>query len=172
MEILLLLAGAAISWVIAHFYYKRSSKEAPEWAKPLIDQLEGATRRADELGLVATAAQSAAVPEFSFQLVAEEDPSLALAGVRIEIEKRLVQLARTKGTQPSKGGIGRLLRELGERGLLNQQERAVLADMVGLLNRAAHGETVDDRLAEWALDTGRRVIVALDHKIAVQHRKP
>ena len=166
MELLLsLLAGGLISWIIAHFYYRRSSSEAPKWARPLIERLEQTTARGDQVGLLATVAQSALAPEFSFQLVADEDPALALAGLRIEIEKRLVQLAWTNNIDVPRAGVSRLLRALGERGLISREERSVLEDLVGLLNSAAHGGTVDGRLARWALDAGRRLLVALDRRV-------
>ena len=164
MEYLLLLAGAIISWIIAHFYYRRSSAKAPDWAKPLLAQFKQTTKRAENIGLLATEAQSAQAPEFSFELVADEDPALALAGLRIAIEKRLVHLARLNNLEISRAGVGRLLHMLGERGLLTDEERSVLADMVGLLNSAVHGVEVDPHLADWALNTGRRLLVALDRR--------
>lgn len=39
MEIILFLAGGVVSWVVAHWYHKRSSTEVPEWAKPLVENL-------------------------------------------------------------------------------------------------------------------------------------
>lgn len=39
MEFLLFILGGLASWVIAHLYYRQSSRQAPEWAKPLIDML-------------------------------------------------------------------------------------------------------------------------------------
>lgn len=34
--------GGLVSWVISHFYYKRSSTQVPDWAKPLIEKLPDA----------------------------------------------------------------------------------------------------------------------------------
>ena len=39
MEFLLFFAGAFVSWLITHVYHRQSSKNAPEWAKPLIASL-------------------------------------------------------------------------------------------------------------------------------------
>ena len=39
IETALLILGGLISWLVSHQYYKRSSKEAPEWALPLIEKL-------------------------------------------------------------------------------------------------------------------------------------
>lgn len=51
---------------------------------------------------------------YSFQLVADEDPNLALAGLRIEIEKRLTQIAESYQIDPGRSSAGRLLRILGK----------------------------------------------------------
>lgn len=53
---------------------------------------------------------------------------------------------------------------LSERELLSQQQRSVLADMIGLLNAAVHGGDIDDRAAEWALDVGPRLLNTLEAK--------
>jgi hypothetical protein len=34
-----ILAGAIISWIIAHIYYKKSAAHIPDWAKSLIERL-------------------------------------------------------------------------------------------------------------------------------------
>ena len=39
MEILYAALSALISWFITHRYYRRSSKETPEWAKDIIENL-------------------------------------------------------------------------------------------------------------------------------------
>ena len=165
MEIVLsLIAGGVISWVITYAYYRRSSSKAPEWAKPLLSDFTDASQRAERAGLLVSPAQSRSAPEFSFQLVAEEDPALALAGLRIEIEKRLVDLARRHSLSLPHAGVGRLLALLGERGLLSAEETSVLSDMVGLLNLAAHGKRVNPALAQWAIDAGRRLLIGLDRR--------
>ena len=33
------LLGGIVSWVITHFYYKRSTVDIPRWAKPIIEKL-------------------------------------------------------------------------------------------------------------------------------------
>lgn len=34
-----IVGGAIFSWVISHIYYKKSSKQIPDWAKPIIAKL-------------------------------------------------------------------------------------------------------------------------------------
>jgi len=38
-------------------------------------------------------------------------------------------------------------------------------DLVGLLNNAVHGAKVDHRAATWAIETGPRLLRALDQKL-------
>ena len=38
-ELIFLIAGFLLSWLIAHFYYHRSSTQIPNWAKPVIENL-------------------------------------------------------------------------------------------------------------------------------------
>jgi hypothetical protein len=66
------------------------------------------TDRASAVGLV-SAPLPANAPQYSLQLVASADPNLALAGLRIELERRLTQLAESRAMQPDRAGVGRLL---------------------------------------------------------------
>ena len=38
-EIIFLIVGFLFSWLIAHFYYHRSSTKTPKWADPIIKNL-------------------------------------------------------------------------------------------------------------------------------------
>lgn len=62
-------------------------------------------------------------------------------------------------------GIGQLLRALEQREVLTNEERAILADMVNLLNAAVHGADVEPRSAEWAIHVGPRLLTSLDERI-------
>ncbi|MGE4455750.1 MAG: hypothetical protein AB7E13_02320 [Arcobacteraceae bacterium] len=53
MEILFLVLGGALSWLITHYYHKKADKEAPEWAKPLFNMLpESKPNEAELIDLV------------------------------------------------------------------------------------------------------------------------
>ena len=64
--------------------------------------------------------------------------------------------------------MGSLLRSLSDQEILSRDERAVLADMIGLLNSAAHGARADLQSAQWALDVGPRLLATLDKRIERQ----
>jgi hypothetical protein len=43
------ILGGVISWIVTRHYYKKSSVNAPEWAKPLIEKLPKAAPSLQEL---------------------------------------------------------------------------------------------------------------------------
>ncbi|HID30653.1 MAG TPA: hypothetical protein EYP19_11695 [Desulfobacterales bacterium] len=126
--------------------------------------MQKAKEKADEAGVLAPSSTVAVAPEYSFQVIAEDDPNLALAGLRIEIEKRLLQLAESREIRVQKASVGRLMRLLVEQGVLTQEEYGVLADMIGLLNSAVHGASVDRRAVDWAMEVGPRLLRSLDER--------
>lgn len=159
---LVLLVIAIVPWLAPIF----RSLEFPGGWKIEFQELQRAAQRAEEAGLLAAPLQMASEVDYTFQRVAEQDPNLALAGLRIEIEKRLVALAEKHGIGVRGRGLGQLLRLLSERDALDQQERSVLADLTGLLNSAVHGASVDRQVADWAIEVGPRLLRALDELVA------
>lgn len=151
---------ALIPWLAPLF----KSLEFPGGLKVEFQDFERAQDEAEKAGLLAKTAEGEHRKKYSFQLVAKEDPILALAGLRIEIEKRLTDIAESKGLKTENAGVGRLLRMLSEKQLLSYEQHSVLADMVVLLNKAVHGENIDERAAEWALDVGVRLLNTLEAK--------
>ena len=145
---LFLLAAAAIPWLLPLL----KSIQLPGGLKLEFWKLQAAEQRAADAGLLDEPPDPTPTHEYSFQIVADEDANLALAGLRIEIERRLGCLAEQVGIGSTKMSIGRLLRLLGEEGILTSEQRSVLADMVGLLNSAAHGR--DRRPTIGAMGTG------------------
>lgn len=153
-----LIIVAILPWLAPLF----KSIELPGGWKFEFQDLVKAEERAEEAGLLAEPAEA---PEYSFQIVAEKDPNLALAGLRIEIENRLVKLAESANIDTRKTSVGRLINTLNKSNLLSFEERSVLADLIILLNAAVHGAKVDERSADWAMDIGPRLLKGLDNKI-------
>ena len=156
----MLILIALVPWLAPLF----KSVEFPGGWKIEFQDFERARTRADKAGLLTTKTGKQYNEEYSFQIVAEEDPVLALAGMRIEIEKRLREIAESVGLKVERIGIGKLLRILSEKQLISNEQRSVLLDMIGLLNAAVHGGDVDERAAEWALDVGPRLLNTLETK--------
>jgi len=155
---LALVTIAIIPWLAPLF----KSLELPGGWRMEFRELQQAKENADKAGLLAPTSSLDSSRQYSFQLIADNDPNLALAGLRIEIEKRLQNIAETRNIS-RKQGVSGLMRALLQQGVLSQQEYGVLADMIGLLNSAVHGATVDNRALEWAMETGPRLLKSLDN---------
>jgi membrane protein implicated in regulation of membrane protease activity len=120
--------------------------------------------KADAEAISRSSAEAAVI---SLKNVAGTDPNLALVGFRIEIEKRLRELAKSKGLNPSLT-LSKILRELRGRELLPPRVGSALSDLISLGNQAAHGDTVDPQTAEWVFEEGPEVLSALDRMLRAQ----
>lgn len=151
-----LLAIAMIPWLGSVF----RSIEVSGIGKVEYRDLEEARQKASRVGLLKTDAPLK--ESLRFASLAEEDPNLALASLRIEIEKRLRTIAETHGVETKRMGIGQLLRGLSTAGAISNEQRSVLGDLMGTLNMAVHGADVSRQSAEWAIDVGPRLLASLD----------
>ncbi len=166
---LVLIAGAP--WLIEKIH----EMELPGGFKTKMNELEQYTEKAKKAGLYTDNSATASLP---YQLIYEQDPNLAMAGLRIEIEKRLRELANIAGFDLVSGaGILRntSLRKLGEElrryGHLSQEEYALLSDLLPTLNRAVHGEKVDKEASDWVVNDGSKILAGLDYKITLAKQK-
>jgi hypothetical protein len=156
-----LLVVAFLPWLSSVF----KSIELPGVLKIQYQDFEKIEERARDTGLLIDETAKGK-EDYSFQTVASTDPNLALAGLRIELEKRLLNLAESRDLKPYKRSLGALLSDLNRHQLINGAESGLLADLAGLLNSAVHGAVVDPSAAEWALDIGPKILKALDERSA------
>lgn len=156
-----LLVVALLPWLIPLI----RSLEFPGGWKVEFQELENIKKNADKAGLLSKNDRKKKAKSYSFESVLDKDPNLALAGLRIEIEKRLIQIAKLNNLNIERSSIGQLLRLLAEHQALTAEERSVLSDMTGLLNSAVHGAEVDKRAADWAIEVGPKLLQSLDEKI-------
>jgi len=110
-------------------------------------------------------AGTAEKPEAKYLLIAQDDPNLALVGLRIEIEKRLRALAQRVGITRSLP-LPRLTEELQEKGLLDPKAASGLKDLIAYGNQAAHGVHIAPAVALSAVEYGPNVLAVLDGKLA------
>ena len=103
--------------------------------------------------------------------VYERDPNLALVGFRIEVEKRIRELARLHGlTTNERDALQSVIRDLANRHLLSPMAASGLMEIVALGNRAAHGASVSADAGSWLLDVGPAILLQLDNLIAKGQR--
>ncbi len=98
----------------------------------------------------------------SLRTVYESDANLALVGFRIEVEKRIRELARANGLGNDRDTLQRLIRDLTNRGVIPPDAGSGLMEMIALGNRAAHGAEVSAEAAAWVLDVGPSILLQLD----------
>ena len=140
------------------------SLELPGGWKIELQDLQKVATQADNAGLLSSSPDTSLQTAYSFQTIADTDPNLALAGLRIELEKRLVLLADKHQIGTNMQGLGRLMHELTKKNVLNNDEEHALSNMIKLLNAAVHGADVDKRATEWAIKIGPRLIRSLEEK--------
>lgn len=102
---------------------------------------------------------------FTFIEIAEQNQELALVSFRIEIEKRLRNLADKYSIESNRFSIVRLIEALGKKEILTSAEMSSLKDMINTLNQAAHGMEYDQRNANWVIENGPKILDSLDEKL-------
>lgn len=97
----------------------------------------------------------------------EENPNLTLAGIRIELERRLRLLANLMNIQKSNSHTSarRLQQSLLNVNGITKQEYSLLADLWPILNRAVHAQNIDAESQHWAISAARPLINNLDARI-------
>ncbi len=89
----------------------------------------------------------------SYRILAEQDPNLALAGLRMEVEIMLKNLS--KGFKISLGkrdSIGIIIRKLKEKEAITSRQAKLVGAVIQLCNAAVHGTKVLSSQAEEILD--------------------
>jgi len=156
-----LIIIAILPWLSSVF----SSVELPGGWKFKFRELQKAADNAVKAGLIPQMLSRQEEQEYSFQSAGIRDANLALAGLRIEIEKRLKLLADRNNLGTRMQGIGSLLNALSNKQIISDQERSIIHDMIGMLNDAVHGARIDDKSAQWALEFGPRLLKSLDERL-------
>lgn len=108
----------------------------------------------------ATEGRAGELSEDRVRQLLEEDPRLALAKVRIELEEALKRLFLTTSESQQdlrRMSLGRLVDELVRREMLSRPIASALRDVIGLANRAVHGERVDTEAAQELALLGARL---------------
>ena len=157
-----LLLVAVLPWLAPLF----KAIELPGGVKVEFAELEKARRKAESAGILGPPTsdrRKLALPN----LLPTDDPNLALAGLRIELERRLRRIGSQHGIPIDRRGVGQLMRDLQARKLLSPEQLSVLADLLPSLNSAVHGAAVDPRASSWAAEVGPQLLAGLEGSMAV-----
>lgn len=98
-----------------------------------------------------------------YEIIYNDDPGLALAGLRIALEKRLKDLARITG-HDEKRPLSHVIRGLVEGEVLRPDQVSALNDLLPLLNRAVHAGDTSSEAAEWAMSVGPKLLAGLEQR--------
>lgn len=154
---LTLFAIAVAPWLVPII----KSVELPGGLKVELEDLEKLENRARNAGLISEKDTQEAETAPSYMDVADSDPNLALAGLRIEIERQLNRIAEPFRRRRRIYGVRRMMELLRTEEVLTKQQIAILSDLIGLLNSAVHGADVDPASAAWALAVGPKLVRSL-----------
>lgn len=156
-----LLVVAVLPW-LGHIF---KSIEVPGLGRVEYHELKRAENQAERAGLLAPEQEG---QRYSFELVADSDPKLALAGLRIEIQRLLRAIAEAYRLPTDRVPVKLLVDTLRDHQVLTYEEAVSLRRMIDLLNRVVHGAELPPGAAEWALDVGPRLLTALETKAKLQ----
>jgi len=133
-----------------------------------IEQLVEVTRRS-AIGTEPVAARPirdrTMPPQRMHSMLFKTDPNLALASLRIEIERKLKEIARRRELDAERLPIEWILDILRQREIIGPSEFESLRLIIDVCNKAVHAEEVDPRLALTVLDIGDLALDYLDSKI-------
>jgi hypothetical protein len=102
---------------------------------------------------------------FLFSLLFRADPNLALASLRIEIERKLKEIARRRELDVGILSVQRILDILRQQEIIGPSEFESLRLIISVCNKAVHSEEGDPKLALIVLDIGDLALDYLDSKI-------
>jgi hypothetical protein len=117
-----------------------------------LEELEDASRRLEGAGFDLTGVSVPLTPG----VVLDEDPNLALAFLRIELEKQLRKVIRSTLEAPT--GI---LELTYEKGYFTGSQASALVHLLTLLNSAVHGALVTKDAPAWVDESGSRIVSAV-----------
>jgi hypothetical protein len=143
------------------------SVELPGGAKvEYRDVLLRASRKLEEVGLLQAYRRQAEDPLY-LGLV-DKDPNLALAGLRIDIERRLRTLGRSLGSNDPRENLRQVVNMIGSRGLFTQVQTDAMNGILKSLNIAVHGGKIPRDDAEEIMEKGIRLLDSIDKRISSQ----
>ena len=104
------------------------------------EQKKEIDKKASEAGILKS--ETADNEQYTFYGLRYSDPKLALAGLRIEIESVLRKIAEANQLDTSRTGIGQMAKVLSQHQLINDNERAIIFDLVARLASVHRGDFV------------------------------
>ena len=90
----------------------------------------------------------------SIKELAKSDSVIALAKIRIELEKVLGRLAKLTSIEVKSYALGSLVNKLSNQEIITPEIGKALREVIGICNRAIHGESISNEGAETIIELG------------------
>ncbi|WP_417600935.1 hypothetical protein [Pararhodobacter oceanensis] len=101
----------------------------------------------------------------AFKYFESNDPNLAIALLRVQVERRLRQIAEDVGLGPTVRGrplsLRSLAQELSKQGAISEEAMNLLMDLIPAMNEAVHGIALQSTASEFALSYGPKILSTL-----------
>ncbi len=111
----------------------------------------------------------------SLRDLSRRDPELALAKLRIDLERVLRELYARSMEQPlerSPGAVPSLVRHLTASAILDADTAAAIREITKICNRAVHGEPISQKDAAAVIDVGQSVLAQIKAAIGAYLPSP
>ncbi|ALU76588.1 TPA: hypothetical protein LWN96_002739 [Listeria monocytogenes] len=132
------------------------------------DQKDAIEKNAEEIGITSNSNEEIK-NDYSFYNLRYEDPKLALAGLRIELESTLTKLMRANNLQnnSSFSGVSKMTHILSKNEIISNGEYVLIRDITGILNSAVHGQldNYDSQNFDWVFSIGLKLLASLNEKL-------
>jgi len=155
-----LFAIAILPWLTPLF----KNVELPGGLKVEFQDLVKTEKKADELGLLASASDVRGYTTKADYIREKTDPNMALATLRFDFVAKLRGLAKRNDINVDESASLEVVRLLEARQILKKNESQFIKELLGLFDSAVHGAKVETDAIEWVNNVGPRILYALDNK--------
>jgi hypothetical protein len=162
-----LVALAVVPWLAPIV----KSIELPGGFKLELQELAKVSEQAIDSGLIQSD-NTENMHEFWFIRLTNEDPKLAFAALRVEIEKRLRKLADHQGLKDDFKSLGDVLLYLMLTEEISLEQKDVFSKVFEIVRDAYHGAEINSEAIQWAKNTGVGLLIYLDNKIEQIKKEP
>jgi hypothetical protein len=160
---LFLLALCFLPWLGAIF----KSVKLPGGAEVEYRQdLLRATKKVEDSGLIKDSLIQKGDP--IYRTLIQQDPNLALAGLRIDIERKLRTLVGIIDPDNSLKPLSQVVEIIGSRGLFTKVQTQAMHGILKRLNIAVHSGRVPVKDANEVMEMGSRLLDSLDKRVRKQ----
>lgn len=132
------------------------------------DQKQSIQKNADEAGILTGTKENKISSNYTFYNLRYEDPKLALAGLRIELEKTLIKLVEKNSLDSQRFGLNKMTNILSKNNIITSSESSLIYDISGILNRAVHSQLgeYNSETFDWVFDVGLKLLDSLGEKLS------